>query len=442
MVKLRFAYFTYVPNLQEIRMRSSQFTNEEISRAMLHICHSDTPMEAWLRYEQAEDVLHHCKFVFASDDERAPTPGRAIRRDFSATGAVRTLFSSRNIVVIDRETSSEMRRGGSTFVIDYSISLDTNALSYLLPFLDSKTTRLPADFGEVFTFIADPCTNVDSIPYRMENLQNLTSCPKADNSIYLRLRAYEILRTLDPASVANGKPHSYLTDAELEKCAQEQMASLYESKNDARLMENIRLNHEAMYCLLLKMCLIQLKRPNMSTKNKILQFLEFCDIDLATIYSREIMLARHYFVRGQDMNFFKKIMIGGRDPLENLRNMAWDLWHVRQLEISTTIRPIAGARYFIPALLTFDKGLIEVIDLCPFRAIAYDERFREPHIVYRGEWLSDIAGGDEATCAALEERFFSEKARALRELNRASRRSCLSKLINSLEREMTMVVTL
>ena len=442
MLELRFAYFTYALNLQEIRMRTSQFTNEEISKAMLHICHSDTPMEAWLRYEQAGEVLHHCKFVFASDDERAPAPGRAIRRDFSATGAVRTLFSSRNIIVIDRETSSEMRRGGSTFVIDYSISLDTNALSYLLPFIDSKTTRLPADFSEVFTFIADPCTNVDAIPYRMENLQNLTGCPKADNLIYLRLRAYEILRTLDPASVADGKPRSYLTDAELEKCAQEQMASFYESKNDAQLMENIRLNHEAMYCLLLKMCLIQLKRPSMSTKNKILQFLEFCDTDLATIFSREILLARHYFVRGQDMNFFKKIMVGGRAPLKNLRNMAWDLWHVRQLEISTTLRPIAGARYFFPALLTFDKGLIEIIDLFPFRAIAYDEHVREPCIVYRCEWLSDIAGGDEKTCAALEERFFSDKARALRESNRPSRQSCLPKLIDSLERELTMIVNL
>jgi len=67
-----------------------------------------------------------------------------------------------------------MRNGVATFSIDYSISLDTQAVSYLKSFIVGSTGgSLPKDIAEVLGFITRDDVYVDPIPYVLENLHNL-----------------------------------------------------------------------------------------------------------------------------------------------------------------------------------------------------------------------------------------------------------------------------
>ncbi len=409
---------------------------EQTRNAIAQVCHADSLAESLIRFNQYETALQDCKFVFASSDGN--TPGLATHRDFEAGAAVRSLFATQTVVVIDRNTVADMRSGSATFGFDYSISLDTQALSYLLPYLNSNTSKLPKDYESVFAFIAHPDTNVDPTPYRLENLFNLTKRPAEDHRIYERMRGYEILRTLDATSLANGNPRSTLSDAELTKRTQEQMASMYSWIDTPHLMDSTRFKHGTMYCLLLKMCTLQLAKPRASAMEKLVEFCDFCDKSLATMYARETLIARRYFERGRSLGFFSKIMIEGKEQIERLHAMAWDLWHVRWLEKAITLNVSPHARYFFPALLTFDKGLIEILDLYPLRACAYSEASGEPYAVFDGDWLTDIAG-DSVAGHAFVDRFYSDQAIARRETIRDEMRPGLYRLIDALETEFRQV---
>ena len=322
--------------------------------------------ESLALFKIAGSQLEHCKFIFAS--KRGGTPGFSVNRTFSAGGAIRSLFNTEKVFVLDQQTVKEMQKGSASYFSDYSISLDTQALSYLEPFLRGVKSRIPKDFEEVFGFIAREDVNVDPLPYTVENLHNLDS-PEAADRIYDKLKAYQRLRTLDANWFrTKGEVRSKLSEAEIVKCAQEQIAGMFESLVDEKEMSEITFCHQVMYCQLLMMVLIQLREPRLSVSAKLQEFLQFLDSELATIFARETVIAHSFFMRGQKFTFFGKIQIKKPDLFQVLDGMAWDLWHVRQLEKLMTLKPLQNARYFFPALLTFDKRFTEVIDLYPLKS--------------------------------------------------------------------------
>ncbi|MBN3847044.1 hypothetical protein G3N58_09415 [Paraburkholderia sp. Ac-20342] len=404
---------------------------------MARVCNSDSLAEALEIFTQAGPLLDGCKFVFAAKSGAAP--GFAVNRTFSGGASIRSLFNTERVVVLDTETVREMRSGKATYPIDYSISLDTQAVSYLEPFVSGKSiARLPTDMKEVFDFIARDDVSVDPIPYMLENVHNLHDQGAADR-IYAKLRVYEILRTLDTQWLqSRGEARSVLSDPDLTKRAQEHIARMFADRDDDRFTRGLTFRYQFVYCHLLQMALIQLSSPKASLANKMLQFLEFCDSVMAIMNGRETALARAYFERGQDLTFFGKIQKGKPDLFRLLGGMAWDLWHVRQLEEAMTFKPAPQARYFFPALLTFDKRLIEVIDLYPLKACAFKEGQSEPMPVFDGDWFDLVATG-EAAKHSIQERFFSSEARASRDARRDGVKSNIEEITKGLETKLSQV---
>lgn len=68
-------------------------------------------------------------------------------------------------------------------------------------------------------------------------------------------------------------------------------------------METLEYAQQTLYCQLLKMALIQLRNPGAPIARKMGQYVEFIDGRLATIYAREMAVARAFFERGQDLLF-------------------------------------------------------------------------------------------------------------------------------------------
>jgi hypothetical protein len=122
------------------------------------------------------------------------------------------------------------------------------------------------------------------------------------------------------------------------------------------------------------------------------------------LFARETLLARRYFEHGQSAPFFSKIMIGGHDLLPRIRGMAWDLWHVRWMEQAITLTTSSESRYFFPALLTFDKGLIDIMDMYPIHSCAWAKGAKQPYTRYAGDWLREVAGDGDAKAAHREMR--------------------------------------
>lgn len=400
---------------------------------MARICNADSLGEALVRYRANAGALRDCKFIFAAGS--GPVPGFAVNKNFRAGAAVRSLFSTGRVVVLDAATVKEMESGDAAFPIDYSISLDTQALSYLAPYLADNHARLPGDFQEVFEFIARDDVFVDPLPYLQENLGRLGE-PKTLDHVFRTLRAYEVLRTIDlPWLQARGEVRSTLPDSDLDSRAQQLLSrQLYDSQNEA-LMRELKRGHHFTYIALLKMVAIQLSSGKAPINEKMLKFSEFADQRMATMNARETALARAYFERRQQLAFFGKVQARKQDLIEQLQNMTWDLWHVRSMENALVLKPSAHARFFFPALLTFDKGLIEVIDLYPLKACAFSTLDGQPMPFYDGDWF-DLTATDEPGRTYFRERFYSPEAIASRNARRPAASTDLASVVTELEDEV------
>jgi hypothetical protein len=156
------------------------------------------------------------------------------------------------------------------------------------------------------------------------------------------------------------------------------------------------------------MATIQLRRPQLElAADKIAEFMDFMDGTLQTICAREAIVAAEYFARKQgDFRFFNKIQTKHPKNRINLENMAWDLCHIRHIELAATFAetmsddPLTSPRYFFPALLTCDIGFIEVMDLYPLKSLAYKNGSNRPMPFTALDWIAKITscGVTEAEC--------------------------------------------
>ena len=109
--------------------------------------------------------------------------------------------------------------------------------------------------------------------------------------------------------------------------------------------------------------------------------------ELRTILIAELILSKKYFERGQSFNFFGKVQRGRVDLLETLKNMAWDLYHLRLLEYECVWPTNPYADIFVPYFYTYDKRLLEARECYKLEALAIDKRTRShyPFYVYENE---------------------------------------------------------
>lgn len=403
-------------------------------RALIaEICTADSLYESYKLFDLHSEQLSEYKIIFSS--KFGGTPGFSVNKNFSDGSVVRSLFNSDKIVVLDTEISSAMKNGSVTYPIDFSISLDTQALSYLEPYINGYHNKLPKDFEEIFNFISRDDVNVDPMPYIQENLFNLKDSCSAEK-IFNKLKAYEVLRTLDKEYLENEKRvKSILSEEELQKKTQEHIARMYHYLDDHVLTKSIQFNFKYMYWHLLAIISIQLEGKKLSTSKKILQLFELCDQEMATLSLREISIAKEYFEKGQKLTFFGKVQSEKSDLFEIIAGMSWDLWHIRQMEKNLTLRPSTEARYYFPSLLTCDKRLVEIIDLYPLKACAYDTENFEPIPFFDGNWITSIAPDDEfqnTICL----RFFSDTAIQSREKRRDKAKAHLDTSIEKLEEKI------
>ncbi|MGZ5199202.1 MAG: hypothetical protein ACXWC4_05470 [Telluria sp.] len=413
---------------------------EEIERRIVAaIANAETVRIGLDTFEGMQSLIPDWKFVFAS--ENGPLPGLAISQTFSDGSAVRGLFTTDRVLVLDKDTLRDMReQHDALFLYDYSIALDTQALSYLAPFLKGGSTRLPPDFHEVFEFIARDEVNVDPLPYMVENLPNI---PTSELEVRRRLEAYEVLRTIDAGWLgANGEVRSKLSQAERKSNVDDLLSEMFDVSSKPEELDAMLKDYRLSYCVLLKAASIQLLTPAKAAyQDKIGQLVEFMDKDLGAMFAREVLIAAHLFEHGQhEFGFFSKIQKGKPDNLKNLRGMAWDFAHVRHVEGVTTRADWKNqydrniARYFFSAILTCDKRYVEVLDLYPLKSYAFKAGTNRPLPFPAVEWFAKIAG-DDAAQASFKRRYYSNEAVRQRGERKLSGARALKDLVATLEEE-------
>lgn len=397
--------------------------------AMISVCSAPTLLESLIIFEANKDILKDCKFIFTSEGV-ANIPEYSRQRKFSKTAGVYNIFASEKIVVLDTNIIEAMKKGTARYSVDYSVSLDAMAVSYLRPYLNNRENRIPEDFKEVFCFLAQEDVNIDPMPYMTENISNITDPLKID-SIFEILKSYEILKNIDIKLLnENNIIRSRIPEKKINDNAMENLNSMFEISRDRDKSEYIKSPYNLKYCLLLKMALIQLKNPRKENEKKLLELIEFCDSRLNRILLREVVIACKYFEVGQNLTFFGKIQKGSIDLIKNLKNMAWDLYHISEMERGMTYSFTDDTNYYLPVFLTFDTRLTEILQLYRIEAIGFSVVSQE--IVP----VSDIEQSiDSPINKRIISEYLSEEARGNRSL-RKNQPINVHKIIETLEEEI------
>lgn len=360
-------------------------TTMDVELAIALVGQAPTPQQAFECFQQNSELLKEHKFVIRGT--LGTQPSHAFDREFSHGAGVHTLFSGSRVVVLDERIARETAAGDVQFHFDYSIALDTQAVSYLHPYTCGRDPAISnPDLQAVFDLIAGPDVWVDPLPYLLENLDQVGVSPRIDSKILEKLKAYEILRTIDSSALADGQVKSIHSDGEIVDRSSKLFDSMKLQATPAGGVHAVARQYQFFHACMLAIVDAYFD-PDLGASEKLLAVADFCDQELAAMAGRELQLGHWLFSKSEIPEFFRKLK---HMNIDSVRNMTWDIFHLRRMEKLYAIDIDSKADFFFPAMLTFDKALREVIDLHPLRAIAWSTRNRSPITFYEKDPIEQM----------------------------------------------------
>ena len=408
--------------------------NLVLKELIAQIALSSSIKEATELYKMFEDILKNYVFILSFDKSSAAIPGLAVDKNFSKTGAIRGLYKYNNIFVLSEKTVDSLLCGEKEEIpIDYSISLDTQAVSYLYSyFFDRNNNRLPGDLDEFFRFIIEPDVNVDPIPHLTENIYNL-KCGDNLAEIYNVKLAYEMFRNLDVDTFKNeNKLKFHKTEFEIQQIAQQQMSQeIFRLTNEQFNIEYERMFHEQ-YIIILIIAIIRWKYSKKSIYTKIYTYFEMNQKYLGLMSVRDANLA--YAIFSNKSNFFGKIQKNSDGLVRKMKAMAWDIFHFRYLEKASTFSFSRNADYFFPALCSFDDEFVKLIDFYKLGGLVYNKKDSDIYPFY-AFGIDDMIELNDKHKMQIQEAFFTSDAIIERQNTCENKRKKFNQSILELEEE-------
>lgn len=226
------------------------------------------------------------------------------------------------------------------------ISFDTQTISYIDKYYRGKSSSLPQNIQSVIDLLDLKTVSLDTTPYVMENL--LFSDQNED----------EVMETLISFEkvFSKNKKSDYFCRKEAQK-----HINLYKKHHFDKINEIVRLYY-AIYAIILKSVIIQFENAKRTIDKKMGMLCDFIDSELCCLMIPEIIVAKRYFEKGQNYSFFGKVQKNRNDILKVLKNMTWDLMHLRIMERCCAYANRSEIILFIPYMFTYDERLREVKD--------------------------------------------------------------------------------
>jgi hypothetical protein len=141
--------------------------------------------------------------------------------------------------------------------------------------------------------------------------------------------------------------------------------------------------------MLMKITIIKFRSTG-SIKNDFIEFMSFINERIGFVLEKEIAICYHFLRNDQNVSrFFKKIQKNNHNIIKNLLGMAWDLVHIRFIQINMCLNSDAIYPVEFHSLITFDYGLQDVLKIHPVKSLFYYEGRPLPIVQYKTP-LKDI----------------------------------------------------
>lgn len=305
-----------------------------------------------------KNILKDWSFIVATNE----TDNMNLYEDMESLPGIRdrmfTPFANGRVSIINNKILKRcIIKDDSRARIFKCVSFDTQTVSYIDRYFKNGTVPYEG-FESVIRLLEGGSFGVDHIPYTLENL--LFDLSRKD-SVEQTLFAYEMM-------IGENAGNEYVCKKQAKN-----IVSMYD-RDGFEFPFEVKKQYKMIYLSLLKMSQIQLEYSKLSLEKKLDMFFEFVTSKLCRMMQPEINLAKVYFAKGSSCGFFGKIHIGNKNVLQQLKNMTWDLMHLRFMNHSSVMFNSKKGDALIPYFFTYDKRLLDIRECYNLRALAINTR--------------------------------------------------------------------
>ncbi len=333
----------------------------------------------------------------------------------------KSLFDNNNLTFINKYIADSKKSNITPkFILDYSISMDTQFVSYIEKYFQNKRFEDEIKFEEILYKLIDNNINVDYIPYLIENMSKGTPIEGVRQNLKEVIRFF----CLDKNSSLLIKNMKVSNEQDFLK-KYNSISNSLNNNNSKLLYNNFNYMHKSLYLILLNIVYINKKENTFIQKiDKLLSFMHY---DMNAIFARELIIASKFYELDDKVIFFGKVREINKKTIPRLKNMAWDLALIRMLEYSFKLRPNLNAEFYISYFLTFDKGLSQIIDFFSLKTIFTLEKDNFFQTIPYIEIINFFKQNN------LDEKYYSNEAREFRRNNLDKTESKYDYLISQME---------
>ena len=251
----------------------------------------------------------------------------------------RILLSPRNICLNER-----------------NISFDTNIISYFKTWIEKR--KASVDLSPILEFLSDPQTQYDYSPFFVENY---LSGNYTKEQLVVEIDQIE-------KDLSSYKLYPYRAGYA------EQLVNNFV---DLNMVKPIEETYNRIYLTMLVIIWGKFHYSNLPAEK---QFQKLCDIMVSEIHDfplPELAMAYDYYNNSENtVSFFKKIQKNQDALIKNIRNMAWDIFHIT-FTIKQCLVRLDETNLMIPYFATYDKGLSKILKYYEMEALAICYRTQE-----------------------------------------------------------------
>ncbi|MGX7078400.1 hypothetical protein [Globicatella sanguinis] len=260
-----------------------------------------------------------------------------------------------------------LKQNNFSIEVRYLASFDSNILGDIVTSI-FNSKPLNEDLEMAINFLKENDMQLDSNPYLLEAYLNRYDMKKVD--IHKSLQAFEVLDYFDDLldgslsdTYAREKLHILQSaDIRMEKISAE-------SYSQTPIIKYYILA----YVLLLKAFLI--KNRDNKLDEKIDELLSFIVEEIPIFAENEVITSILYLQNNRELERFLRVKENTNNKLAKLSGMAWDLTHIRYVELIMRLEYGKFDKLTIPYLLSGDKGLNSIMAFNPVkRIIIVEER--------------------------------------------------------------------
>ena len=291
-----------------------------------------------------------------------------------------TPFHSNNLYTLNAKFVSTL----SPLSYFFDISLDTNIVSYIDKFqrnadLDGKPLEIVKSLGKHRQI----ASTINLSPYLNENCLF-----EGQINPHYKETIYNFFYYLNKFHHKWGFIAKRKTKKSTEMIIKNQEMLL-----NSPLADIFNQQYKIIYSSMLKIALLNLS--NLNKKNKVIDLIDFMANDIKAMDICLLEIAAVYFVKKQNLLFFGKIQKGMQDIINTIKNLSWDIFHLRYQEFLLSVKPVGGIDVNLVLFCTLDKRLIEIQDIIKLKAIAYNTKTGNYYPFYQSESVMKMLSKEE-----------------------------------------------